>query len=101
MTDPPAGLPESRLYRYIGPPELLDLAQSGRAGAEITSTSELEAWLDARDPAELDEPFTFTVNMAGTLQLASRRSEHVACAAGRPVLAAGRSASPGNRMGGW
>jgi hypothetical protein len=36
-----------------------------------------------------DEPFTFVVDLEGTLRLAPRRSEHVACAGGRPVLSAG------------
>ena len=35
------------------------------------------------------EPFTFVVDLEGVLRLAPRRSEHVACAGGRPVLSAG------------
>jgi len=34
-------------------------------------------------------PATFVVDLDGTLLLAARGSEHVACASGRPVLAAG------------
>lgn len=35
------------------------------------------------------EPFTFVVGADGVLRVAARRSEHVACAGGSPVLAAG------------
>jgi hypothetical protein len=37
----------------------------------------------------LAEPFTFIVDLHAKLWLAPRRSEHVACAGGRDVLAAG------------
>lgn len=36
-----------------------------------------------------DKPYTFVVDQAGLLRLSPRRSEHVACAGGQPVLAAG------------
>jgi hypothetical protein len=49
----------------------------------------LARWLDARPADELSEPFTFVVSLDGQLRLAPRRSEHVDCAAGQPVLAAG------------
>lgn len=39
--------------------------------------------------AELAEPFTFVVDGGGWLLLAPRRSEHVVCAGGEPVLGAG------------
>lgn len=56
-------------YRYVGPAELLE-----------TVASEM-AWTAGR--------FTFVVALDGTLRLAHRRSEHVALAGGRDVLAAG------------
>ncbi|WP_198171111.1 TFIIB-type zinc ribbon-containing protein [Actinoplanes awajinensis] len=46
----------------------------------------LREWLAGRDRAE---PFTFVVALDGRLRLAPRRSEHVALAGGRDVLAAG------------
>ena len=49
----------------------------------------LARWLAARPADELSEPFTFVVSLDGQLRLAPRRSEHVDCAAGQPVLAAG------------
>jgi hypothetical protein len=48
--------------------------------------ADLEAWVRT---AEAHEPFTFVVALDGLLLLAPRRSEHVACAAGADVLAAG------------
>jgi hypothetical protein len=46
-------------------------------------------WIAGQSAAELAEPFTFVVGTDGALRLASRRSEHVACAAGAMVLSAG------------
>ncbi|WUV81809.1 hypothetical protein OG552_21070 [Streptomyces sp. NBC_01476] len=51
--------------------------------------SDLAAWLAARTAEELREPFTFVIGVDGRLRLAPRRSEHVACAGGEPVLSAG------------
>ena len=77
-----------RLYPYVGPREL---RASRREPSAITVTSRavLAAWLDGRARDELAEPFTFTVTAGGDLLLAPRRSEHVHCAGGRAVLAAG------------
>jgi hypothetical protein len=47
-----------------------------------------EAMIDAIIDAT-SEGCTFVVDRGGTLRLAPRRSEHVACAGGQPVLAAG------------
>jgi hypothetical protein len=77
----------SPLYRYVGPAGLRALAPVDVA--EIRSGDDLGAWLATRDAGELREPFTFVVDRRGTLRLAPRRSEHVACAGGEPVLAAG------------
>ncbi|MBO2462139.1 hypothetical protein J4709_31655 [Actinomadura sp. LCR2-06] len=55
----------------------------GVMGAPVTSSADI----DRLEPD--DEPFTYVVDLAGTLRLAPRRTEHVACAAGSPVLAAG------------
>jgi hypothetical protein len=60
----------------------------------------LDRFLTGRPEDELGEPFTFVVDPAGVLRLAPRRSEHVACAAGQRVLAAGElGLSPGPQ--GW
>lgn len=84
-----------RRYRYLGPPEILAAVVSDgattpdRGGWAVRSPHDLASWLARVRPAELTEPFTFVVDLAGVLRLAPRHSEHVACAGGRDVLAAG------------
>lgn len=73
-----------RTYRYIGP---ADLMTTVRGGALIDSQAALAGWLAPRP--DRDEPFTFVISASGHLLLAPRRSEHVACAGGSPVLSAG------------
>jgi len=77
-----------RLYPFVGPGDLHEPG-GGPSGKAITSRAVLAAWLSRQGHDELAEPFTFTVNAAGDLLLAPRRSEHVRCAGGREVLAAG------------
>ena len=71
---------EARIYHYVGPAEVLSAARPLTPGREV---------LAREDIAEADEPFTFVVDLEGALRLAPRRSEHVACAGGKPVLSAG------------
>jgi len=69
----------ARAYAYVGPAELR--ARVGDPAPPVAS---------ARDLAALGEPIlTFVVTHDGALRVASRRSEHVACAGGQDVLAAG------------
>ncbi|WP_436772372.1 hypothetical protein [Yinghuangia sp. YIM S09857] len=81
-----------RLFAYVGPPVLVVSARSQPPGTSIRSRAELSAWLGSRPSAEWREPFTYTVDAEGVLRLAPRRSEHVACAGGEPVGAAGEMA---------
>ncbi|MCO5971552.1 hypothetical protein [Actinoallomurus soli] len=78
-----------RRYRYVGPVDLLSAVKPGEERHAIGSPGDLISWLTGRDDAELAEPFTYVVDLTGTLRLAPRRSEHVACAGGAPVLGAG------------
>ncbi|WP_030716262.1 hypothetical protein [Streptomyces sp. NRRL F-2580] len=78
-----------RGYRYVGPAELRALVRPGNEGRRIRSAADFHDWASAPTPTELAEPFTFVVDTAGVLRLAPRRSEHVACADGLPVLSAG------------
>jgi hypothetical protein len=55
----------------------------------MRSPADFDEWVSARTVEELAEPFTFVVDRAGVLRLASRRSEHVVCAGGEAVLGAG------------
>jgi hypothetical protein len=68
---------------------VLAAVQPGSEGHQIESLDELAAWLATRGPDERAEPFTFVIDLDGSLRVAPRRSEHVACAAAAPVLSAG------------
>ncbi|KAB8197660.1 hypothetical protein FH608_003765 [Nonomuraea phyllanthi] len=81
-----------RSYRYVGPAELKAAIRPGSEGHPIRSRADFDRWAAEHAAAELAEPFTFVVDMDDVLRLAPRRSEHVACAAGRPVLSAGEIA---------
>ncbi|SDS61094.1 hypothetical protein [Actinoplanes derwentensis] len=78
---------ERQRYRYVGPDEIRD-SPAGTVAMDIITTADLRSWMNAQqhDP---DEMVTFIVTVAGTLRVAPRRSEHVACARGNDVLAAG------------
>lgn len=82
----------SRRYRYVGPAEIRAAVRPGSEGTLIGSPDDLAAWLAGRGEEERAEPFTFVIGLDGVLRLAPRRSEHVACAGGAPVLSAGEIA---------
>lgn len=90
----------SRSYSYVGPDEIK--AQVAPVGTAISSRAELRAWvaLHAGDREYGVVPATFTVTLDGVLRIAPRRSEHVACAGGGPVLAAGELFFDGDRLEG-
>jgi hypothetical protein len=82
---------QARRYRYLGPAELR--TESAPADLVAVGTrATLDKWLAERDLEDLTEPFTFIVDLSGVLWLAARRTEHVACAGGQDVLAAGEMA---------
>lgn len=81
-----------RLYRYVGPADLLrgTVAQAG--GTRIATIADLDAWVRETVPAPGATGLfaaTFVIDAAGNLRLAARHSEHVACAEARPVRSAG------------
>jgi len=79
-------------YRYIGPKKIADHAHTAPAGIRLESTEDVFRWI--RQTGQKLNPAgsvtaTFIVDEAGWLRIADRRSEHVACAGGKPVLSAG------------
>lgn len=78
-----------RSYQYVGPAELKARVEPDDGGKSIRTPEDLACWLSTREPEERAEPFTFVVGTDGVLRLAPRRSEHVSCAGGAPVLSAG------------
>ncbi|MFF3562776.1 hypothetical protein ACFYXS_22310 [Streptomyces sp. NPDC002574] len=81
-----------RHYRYVGPADLRSAVPPGGTGRPIRDAGDLAAWAAEQTTADLAEPFTYVVDVAGVLRLAPRRSEHVACAEGEDVLGAGEIA---------
>ena len=71
---------EARIYHYVGPVEMLSAVRPLTSGRAVLAREDIPA---------SDEPFTFVVDLEGAMRLAPRRSEHVACAGGKPVLSAG------------
>jgi hypothetical protein len=88
-----------RLYRYVGADADRDAVGVDAGGTAVTSQADLTQFL-ARHEQDAGEPFTFVVDRYGVLLLAPRRSEHVACAGGQPVLAAGEIGFVG-QAGAW
>lgn len=82
---------QTRRYRYVGPAELRDRVTAVDAVA-VDSAASLDEWLARRYRRDLAEPVTFVVALDDVLRLAPRRSEHIALAGGRDVLAAGEMA---------
>lgn len=81
-----------RTYGYVGPLEILKQSQSQSAGTTIADRSQLISWINAN--RELGNSLetvtaTFVISLEGYLKLSPRRSEHIACAGGKPVLSAG------------
>lgn len=83
----PSDASKSRVYRYVGPSELATLASSDIPRIELQGRNDVRCWAEAVQPDELVA--TYVVRLDGTLVLTDRHAEHVACARGQAVLAAG------------
>jgi hypothetical protein len=79
-----------RRYTYVGPPAIRAAAGT-QASAAIATRADLTAWIVAHAGELAGDGFavTYVVTLDGALRLAPRRSEHVRCAGGGDVLAAG------------
>jgi hypothetical protein len=80
-----------RLYRYVGPEEIRLAAVGCGEGTAIANVGELQRWFVAHEDEVTEGRVwaTYVVDEGGALRLAARRSEHVACAGGGRVRAAG------------
>jgi hypothetical protein len=81
-----------RHHPYVGPAALQARVAGGPAATPIRSAADLLAWV--RETGQRPGPdgllaATFVIDASGDLRVADRRSEHVACAGGGPVLSAG------------
>lgn len=76
------------LFNYVGPVAIRLALQGAPTGMRINSANTLADWL--RHHKDDDGGWvTYVISADGNLLIAPRRSEHVACAGGGPVLAAG------------
>jgi hypothetical protein len=82
----------SRTYAYLGPLDIGASVVGLPAEPPLRSTGDVAEWI-RRFRGDFDRAgrltTTFVVGEDGFLRLTDRQSEHVACAGGRPVLAAG------------
>lgn len=82
---------KQRRYSYVGPSDLKQRLKRESHCIHITSAADLIPWTAALSSSRRDSdiPATFIIDLAEHLWVADRRSEHVACADGQDVLAAG------------
>jgi hypothetical protein len=81
-----------RQYRYVGPPEIKQHARRESHCIHVASIADLLPWSSTFLPAGRPRgtfTATFIIDTTEQLWVADRRSEHVACADGQDVLAAG------------
>src|SRR5947209_4324713 len=80
-----------RLYDYVGPDEIREAAANAPPGEKIGGKGDLDraAKAHAGETEEAGLWLTYVISESGELIVAPRRSEHVACAGGRPVRGAG------------
>jgi hypothetical protein len=81
-----------QLYRYVGPKQIGDRVRSAPPGLRVESPEDVLRWFRQTSQhldADARVIATFVVDEADGLRIADRRSEHVACAGGRPVQSDG------------
>ena len=79
-----------QLYKYVGPEAIRHAVAESNSGVMIHDKNQLAFWMQQQDEWDDDcLTMTFAVPADGSLRVAPRRSEHVACARGADVLAAG------------
>ena len=78
-------------FEYVGPADVRERSLRAHPGVPIAAHAALLAWLRdvGKDVAGESGWATYVVDVDGRLLVAPRRSEHVACASGKAVLAAG------------
>jgi hypothetical protein len=81
-----------RAYRYVGPEVIAQRSTYSPLGTPVETVADVIRWI-RHTCQQLDQSksliATFVVDDSGTLRIADRRSEHVACAGGQAVQSAG------------
>jgi excisionase family DNA binding protein len=88
----PAQTSPPKVYRYVGPKVIAERCQGVPAAQRVLSVADLYEWMQASGEEANSSGLigvTFVIDQAGFLRIANRRSEHIACAGGEPVLSAG------------
>lgn len=75
------------VYQFVGPPQLWTCVPQ-TARVRVQGEADVRAWARTQSPEE-SLIATFVVDGHGALWIADRRSEHIACARGGRVQAAG------------
>ncbi|MEM6926438.1 MAG: hypothetical protein AAF602_05890 [Myxococcota bacterium] len=78
-------------FVYVGPEEVRARWADQPPGRPVRSSADVRAWVAAGQSRDADGRFvaTFVVDDEGRLRIEDYGYEHVACAGGKPVLAAG------------
>jgi hypothetical protein len=82
----------SRLYRYVGPEDIRRHSEGKGGGDLVSSPDDVREWAKRTGQVANAEGLirsTYVVDEQGRLRIADYGSEHVACALGGCVLAAG------------
>ena len=83
---------KARRYQYVGPPEIRQRARRESHCEQVKDSADLVRWGERFLPASRKfnrVTATFIIDLEERLWIADRRSEHVGCADGQDVLAAG------------
>lgn len=79
-----------KTYSYVGLPEIQTRSRSAPKGVPISRADDLRSWIKATGQQSRSQIVaTFVIDLNGSLLIADRHSEHVACAGGEQVLSAG------------
>jgi hypothetical protein len=81
-----------QVYQYVGPKHIAQRVAGVPEGALILSVADVTRWIsETHQKADADGMIvaTFVIDDGGSLRIADRRSEHVACSGGKPVRSAG------------
>lgn len=77
-----------KLYTYVGPRDLLTLSPPEDL-VQVVSAESFYRWAQNKKVRSEGYTVTYVVLASGELRMAERQTEHVACAEGGPVRAAG------------
>ena len=76
-------------FCYVGPDSIREQVAGQPGGLEIATQTDLKRWAESDAVQAEDGWCTYVVSAEGCLLVASRRTEHVACAEGKSVRCAG------------